>query len=242
MTHIFKRKFNLSTITCHDCHAEVRNLMQHRALCPNSRRAKALLSTQKEANKIVRSIVTTNSKDVLFLLDVSGSMAGTKLESAKDALRQIVDTMKEVDRFGLITFDSNAFHKLKLRSLGQLTRQNEIEPLLGRIFAKGGTALYDAVVMGIEQIHDKQRKSMIFVLTDGEDNASTNTLADAMQLLDQYPKISLNIIHVDAGGVRSEAYERLCTDNGRTGTYKVVTETTIVKEVTTTFKTHYENL
>ena len=51
-------------------------------------------------------------KHIMFVLDVSGSMRGTKLEQTKDAMRSIFDDMEEQDYFTILTFNndvSNAY-------------------------------------------------------------------------------------------------------------------------------------
>ena len=47
------------------------------------------------------------SKNVLFILDVSGSMSGVKLSQTKDALSTILDDLREGDMFNIITFSTS---------------------------------------------------------------------------------------------------------------------------------------
>ena len=44
--------------------------------------------------------------DVLFVLDKSGSMSGTKMAQLKQAMTRILDDIKGRDRFGILVFDS----------------------------------------------------------------------------------------------------------------------------------------
>ena len=47
-------------------------------------------------------------KSVVFVIDVSGSMDGQgKMDYTKEALRVILDDLKEGDRFNIVTFESN---------------------------------------------------------------------------------------------------------------------------------------
>src|SRR5205085_8106915 len=49
-----------------------------------------------------------SSKDVIFVIDVSGSMDGEKLQQAKEALRfGLKQTLKDSDRFNIIAFESH---------------------------------------------------------------------------------------------------------------------------------------
>jgi Mg-chelatase subunit ChlD len=45
-------------------------------------------------------------KDVLFILDVSGSMSGTKMGQQKAAILLILDDLHEGDRFNIMKFSS----------------------------------------------------------------------------------------------------------------------------------------
>jgi len=46
-------------------------------------------------------------KDFIFVLDHSGSMAGRKVEQAKEALRYCVQNLNDGDRFNLILFNED---------------------------------------------------------------------------------------------------------------------------------------
>lgn len=100
--------------------------------------------------------------------------------------------------------------------------------LLPRIRAEGATALYDALIMAIEQVNDKTKKTIMTVLTDGEDNSSRNTLEQVMTLLKEYPAITLHIVHIDTVGARLAAYEQLCRDRGD---YVVINDTMLDENV-----------
>jgi Mg-chelatase subunit ChlD len=187
-------------------------------------------SVAKRAHSKVKEGVTA-----FVLLDVSGSMSGGRLNAAKAAAAACFAAMHDEDRFSVATFDSEAFMRLKPRPVGQLRRQNELPALLERIFAQGQTALYDAIVLTVDQIRSKDLRNTITVLTDGEDNFSKHTLADVLAMLVQYPNISLDIVHI--GENRVAAYDALVAERG---TYVLVqTTTTIVKTTTQLFVQAY---
>merc|ERR1719435_644101 len=52
----------------------------------------------------------TLAKHVVFVLDVSGSMGGEKLEQLKDSMFTVLDDMTERDYFNIITFSSDIQH------------------------------------------------------------------------------------------------------------------------------------
>lgn len=223
-----------SKVKCYDCQKSVFDLKNHRAECPNSRKNKSSLGVSSVKQKKARIIGGTT--DIYFLLDVSGSMTGIRLESAKNTLRTIEQDMSGKDRIAVVTFDSEAFFKLKPRPVEQIRRQQELQPLLDRIFARGSTAIWDAIYLAISQLKDKSRKTVMIVLTDGDDNTSKHTYQECLELLDEYTNVSLSIIHVD-NHVNNQ-YEAM-VQRGR-GDYILIKETTIETTIITTFKKYYQ--
>jgi uncharacterized protein with von Willebrand factor type A (vWA) domain len=215
------------TIDCRDCGARVAELKEHRVVCPNSRKNKSAVSSNKRSRGSVADGTTA-----FVLIDVSGSMGGPRLDAAKEAVSACFAAMNDADRFSVVTFDTSAFFKLKPRPVEQLRRQNELPAILSRIFARGGTALYDAIFMTAEQIHNKAVRNTITVLTDGEDNSSKHTLADVLALLSEYPNIALDIVHIDGSNAgRVPAFDAIVA--GGRGQYVVVQTVEVIVETTT---------
>lgn len=64
--------------------------------------------------------------------------------------------------------------------------------------------------MAVEQVQDKDRQTLIIVLTDGEDNASKHSHVEVLEMIKQYPNI-----HVDNSGIHNPYYALLCQDRGK---------------------------
>lgn len=226
-----------ATVRCYDCNQQVAELKPHRKVCPNSRQNRSRVECTSSSSSFNPSYCQyIEVIDFYALIDVSGSMSGVKLENAKSVLTSFFASMKESDRLAIISFDSEAFFKLQPRPVGQLRRQNELPDILSRIFARGQTALYDAIWLAISQIRDKSRKTLINVLTDGEDNASKHSYGEVLSLVSGYPNITLNIIHIDDSGSRLKLYDDLCQNRG---TYLVIKETEIVSVTTRIYTESY---
>lgn len=85
-----------------------------------------------------------------IILDVSGSM-GDKIERAREAVKQFLDTANPQDEFFMITFSDGP------RLVAPFTsRVQDIESRLPTVQAKGMTALLDAIYLGIDQMHHAQ--------------------------------------------------------------------------------------
>jgi len=241
-----------ATVQCYDCQLQVADLKAHRRDCKNRPQAISSSSQTVVAGAVTETKTLTTktvtvaqgvpspSKDVYVLLDVSGSMDGSKLSQAKEGLKNIHEFLREDDRLAILTFDNNAYFKLKPRPNGQVKRQNELPELLDRIFARGGTALYDAIWMAIEQMKDKSRPTLFVVLTDGEDNASKHTLDDVLKLVEAHSQVTLDVVEISTNASSSSNVNyNLLAQRGR-GNYSFIVETevvtTLIKTVTKYFK------
>jgi Ca-activated chloride channel family protein len=75
----------------------------------------------------------------------------------------------------------------------------KLKEALEKIDARGGTALYDAVVASAEHLKRNARleKKVLLIVTDGEDSASHETLeqADASRSSDRLTRGALYIVH-----------------------------------------------
>jgi Ca-activated chloride channel family protein len=107
-------------------------------------------------------------KDVAFVLDTSGSMAGKKLEQAKKALQFCVENLNDGDRFEILRFSTEVeplFDKLVDATAANRGRADEF---IGKLRANGGTAIDDALQRTLALRPDqKDRPFVVIFLTDG---------------------------------------------------------------------------
>ena len=120
-------------------------------------------------------------KDVVFVLDKSGSMAGEKIEQAKDALKFTLNSLNEGDRFGLVTFSTGVTtHKGALvpASGGNIA---EAVDFVSGIKALGGTDIHDALLEALEMLPSDDRPKMIIFLTDGEPTVGVTDIDEILE-------------------------------------------------------------
>jgi Ca-activated chloride channel family protein len=109
-------------------------------------------------------------KDVVLVLDTSGSMGGEKIKQAKEALKYIIQQLRPEDRFGLLQFntDVSALNSELVPANADKKQQalNYIEGLQ----AGGSTNIEAALKDGFAQLknHDAKRPAYVIFLTDGE--------------------------------------------------------------------------
>ena len=107
-------------------------------------------------------------KDVTFVLDTSGSMAGAKLEQAKKALAFCVENLNDTDRFEIIRFATDTEPLFdKLTEVTPATRKRAQE-FVRNLKPTGGTAIDDALKKALSLRPDKgDRPFVVIFLTDG---------------------------------------------------------------------------
>lgn len=117
-------------------------------------------------------------KNMVFVIDVSGSMYGRKMEQTKDALLKILDDMKGDDYLNFILFSGDV--STWKDNLVQATPENiqEAREFVRNIRDQGMTNINDGLLTGIsmlnrareEHIVPERSTSIIIMLTDGDAN------------------------------------------------------------------------
>lgn len=110
---------------------------------------------------------TVAPKEMIFLIDCSGSQSGKPLEKAKETLTYIVDHMNPNDSFQIISFNNrntNLFERPRANS--EQTRA-EAKQFISGLQANGGTWMGPAVEAVFNQPADKNRLRIVTFMTDG---------------------------------------------------------------------------
>jgi Ca-activated chloride channel family protein len=103
-------------------------------------------------------------KDVLFVLDTSGSMEGEKLTQAKDALIYVLEHLNEGDRFNVTDFSTGV--RQYARSPQPASQRDEAIAWVRDLVDGGGTDINRALLETLAGV-DPQRPTILIFLTDG---------------------------------------------------------------------------
>ena len=104
------------------------------------------------------------AKDVLLVLDTSGSMKGDKIEQAKGALEFVLRRLNDEDRFNIVAFSSGI--RLYADGLRPAEEADEALSFVRGLEARGGTNIHRALLTALEQAGE-ERPTFIIFLTDG---------------------------------------------------------------------------
>ncbi|MEV4834027.1 VIT domain-containing protein [Nonomuraea sp. NPDC049486] len=108
-------------------------------------------------------------RDLVLLLDRSGSMAGWKMVAARRAAARIVDTLTPRDRFAVLAFDSVVEEAFEGLAEGSDRNRYRAVEHLARVDARGGTELLEPLRRAIGLLDGEQGRERVLVLvTDGQ--------------------------------------------------------------------------
>jgi len=106
------------------------------------------------------------AKDVVFVLDKSGSMKGEKIEQAKGALAYCIDNLNGSDRFNIVLFSTNVTTYSDRMVEASRREKNKAGKFIEEITARGGTDINNALLAALEPL-ESDRPRMVIFLTDG---------------------------------------------------------------------------
>jgi len=120
-----------------------------------------LLAPRQEAQAV------TLHRDLVAVLDVSGSMSGEKLDQAKAALVQLLGTLRPSDRFRVITFSSDVRRYAPgwTDASGQHVR--DAQQWVRALLAEGGTNIAGALGEAFAVAPAEGALGVVVFLTDG---------------------------------------------------------------------------
>ncbi len=136
-------------------------------------------------------------KDIIFILDTSGSMKGEKIKQAKDGLEYCLKSLNDNDRFALISFSTESkFFKENLADASEY--KNDALDYINDLEAKGGTNINEALMDALKMERKKNRPLSIVFLTDG---LPTSGVRDAGNIIKNVSKKNTQKVKIFTFGV-----------------------------------------
>ncbi len=118
------------------------------------------------------------ARDIILVLDTSGSMEGEKLAQAKEAARYVVDHLNPGDRFNIVAF-STGTRSFQSRLVPAADARRAAGQFIDGLEAVGGTNISQALLEAMGQA-DPERPLTVLFLTDG---LATEGIVDTDQIL-----------------------------------------------------------
>lgn len=152
----------------------------------------------KTLDKVVTAwSATKKGADIVLVFDKSGSMKGRPLESAKGGAKSFVDALSERDEVSLMFFDDKIYPPTSPVRMSAEAKKSLGQRLDG-VTADGGTALYDALLMAVDDARKRAKEKpnqihAVVLMTDGKDENSKLTT---------FPTLKTRLADEGAGSVR----------------------------------------
>lgn len=110
----------------------------------------------------------TTSRDLTFVVDVSGSMRGRKLEQAKAAGHALLASLGATDRFRIIDFSTDVRSFRDQWSAATRENLRAANRYIDDLRADGSTNISEALSAALESRSDGERLPLVVFVTDGE--------------------------------------------------------------------------
>jgi Ca-activated chloride channel family protein len=126
----------------------------------------------------------TLARDIIFIIDTSGSMQGNSMAQAKTSLEQAILQLNEKDSFNIIAFSNTVDLLFPTTNMASQRNVGKAQQFIDHLQADGGTEMYrplsQALVMAKDSKQTAQAIRQVVFITDG---AVANEF-ELMQLLD----------------------------------------------------------
>jgi Ca-activated chloride channel family protein len=156
-------------------------------------------------------------RDIILVLDTSGSMEGEKLNQAKEASKYVLNHLNEEDRFNVIAFSTGS--KLFALDLQPVSRAPEAVSWINRMDALGGTNINHALLEALSlraDLEDNEggRPLVLLFLTDG---LPTEGVTEIQQIIANVKATASSSVRLFAFGVGDDVntvlLDTLAADN-----------------------------
>lgn len=168
-------------------------------------------TTQKE--KVI-------NKNIIFVLDSSGSMSGKKIQQAKEAARFVINHLDERDRFSVIDFDDGvSMFSAELQSAQAQNREKALK-FVEEIQDSGGTNINEALLQSLKMTRLGERPNYILFLTDGLPTVGITGTPEIIKNISQANNSKSRIFVFGVGNdVNTELLDKISSENRGTSVY-----------------------
>ena len=156
-------------------------------------------------------------KDIILVLDTSGSMQGEKMDQAKEAARYVLDHLNPLDRFAIVSFATTT--RSPSPSLQPASQAEKGKDFLDRLEAMGSTDINRAMIEAVGLAEEVRPTTLIF-LTDG---LPTEGVTVTGAILDNVAREAPDNVRIFSFGVGDDVdtdlLDQISLDHGGASTY-----------------------
>ncbi|MDH7512181.1 MAG: VIT and VWA domain-containing protein [Clostridiales bacterium] len=165
------------------------------------------------------------NKNLILVLDSSGSMSGKKIQQAREAARFIIDHLDERDHFSIIDFDDGVSLFADELVAASAKNREKAHEFIGSIEDSGGTNINEALLKALRIIPGGERPNYILFLTDGLPTVGVTQTTEILKNVSQANTAKSRLIVFGVGyDVNTELLDKLSAENRGASVYVSETE------------------
>ena len=159
-------------------------------------------------------------KRMIMVFDRSGSMAGEKINQAREALKFAVEHLNEGDEFNIVDYSTTvSTFADEVVALSAESRRQALE-YIDAIEAIGGTNIHDALVRALGMMHGDERAEMVVFMTDGKPTIGETQTQKILNGIAAANAASARIFVFGVGNeVNTHLLDRIAGEHGGAPTY-----------------------
>lgn len=154
---------------------------------------------------VQQEIITFERGEVPFtavlLVDSSTSMAGDRLRTALDGAKSFAGKMNRLDEAKLLLFSDRILLETPFTSVPSILSLG-----LSSVQAQGGTALNDALYLGLKRLEGHQGRKVLILLSDGVDIESVLPMEQVQRIARQSQSL-VYWLHLGAGTQEAQNFQ-----------------------------------
>jgi Ca-activated chloride channel family protein len=153
-------------------------------------------------------------KNILLVLDTSGSMYGAKLEQAKEALIFCLNHLNPDDKFNIVSFDSTVKKYENCLMNASAQNINNAIKYVNNLSSHGGTDINSALLETLKSVEKNEAPTMIIFLTDGEPTVGICDIASIIKNINSSNIEKIRLFSFGVGyDVNTKLLDKLSLDN-----------------------------
>ncbi|HEV7396561.1 MAG TPA: VIT and VWA domain-containing protein [Pyrinomonadaceae bacterium] len=162
-----------------------------------------------------------SAKDIVFVLDTSGSMAEEgKMEKARQALLYGIRILRPVDRFNVVAFAGEE-HLMESGLLpADDAGRKRGEAFVQKLTPAGGTNINQALLTSFQQLSTSDRPKIVVFMTDGLPTVGVTNIASIIENVAKAKTPGARLFTFGVGyDVNTALLDKLAADNGGVADY-----------------------
>lgn len=154
-----------------------------------------------------------NNKDVVFVLDLSKSMRGKKIQQVKNAIKYAIRKLNRGDRFNIVAFN-NSVKVFKYELVPAKIYEKEAINFVNRLKTVRGANLHEALLAALSVRNPKHRLRYLVLITDGYPTVGVTELREIQKDIRRLNRSKFKIMAFGIGQkVNVELLNKIATDS-----------------------------